>query len=198
MRKLILAILLILCMCVYASADTTVVCVQGVGGCTTSNDSALATSGWAADDGSNTSTTVCSQVTLSATDDITEYDFGFCDSDTDSSTFTAALYVDDTNEPSGTSATDYIAGTNLAKAGSAVVNCGDDAAVQTFTLAATKVDIGVTTAWLCVTSSGGSSTLAASYDSIAAGGIICYGSFPSSWTCWTNTYEFSSEVRGCN
>ena len=158
------------------------------GACTTSNDSELVDTGWVAHSASLGQDLICSKLTLSATDDITEYLFGMCDNGSDAGTVTISLYDDSTNEP-GT----MIAGTDITIAMGDLTNCGDGSTPQTATLAATKVDVGETTVWLC--SDETSSIRLVSYDS-GPSGRICYGT-AGSFSCADNTVLLGS-VYGCN
>ena len=166
----------------------------GGGACTTSTDSALFTKDTTTNSGSNNNTYIASKVTLSSTDDVTELIWYMCQSYT-SGDFIASLWSHD-------AVNDFpeleIAGTSKTIAKNTVSSC-TTYSNTTFTLAATKTDIGATTVWLVVKSDSGSGDMQVPYKASTGDRVCSTNDDPPAdgWSC-TNDYTYGFTVNGCH
>lgn len=200
MKHLILLLCLLLLPTGAGSIDLSGIAISGIGvetsggaACTTSNDSALFTSAWVATSTSSTNVWGCSRITgLNTTDDITEYDFGLCDLN-QSGSVTFSLWTDDV---SGQKPGSEISGTSVTLAHGDISDCGTSDEVQTATLAATKVDIGYTTVWLC---SKEVSPIGVSRSLDDEGSYRCEdGDQTPDWSTCNSGYTHRIVIRGCS
>lgn len=207
MKRLFFAILISLNLCGFVFAQDQLCMIQGdpaadggvtaPAGCSIDNDEQLVASSFVATDATGTDKWQCSQMTVSATDDITSVIVGVCDAGTDSGNLVVGIYRHDAtyNEPDA----DHGSGPYVSKtvAMSTITNCGDASTSHTITFDSVLENIGATTVWVCVVES--SSYHQVAVDNTSGRWCASDAAAPvnnTNWTCY-NSYIGKVEIWGC-
>ena len=202
MKKLILPILLVLSMCINASAWCPTVVTggtQAAASCTTSNDSSQWTRGDNSSPGTNFTLYEATMVVLGATTTITEYLIEGYDQYYDDyrGDVTISFWDGDTTDPDAISTTPIITNSskNLANPWQTAATQDPDYQAKTFTLA-TPFQVSAGTYWLVRTYANGCYPYWVKDYKTSDNNRYCYSEDGETWSCIAD-YYLRSTVMGC-